>query len=71
MCSRDQSDLDGSFTFHSVIPGAYTVIAIENGWDLDWSKPAVIARYAVHGQKLVVGSQSVVELPGPVEIQPK
>ena len=68
---RDQSDLDGSFTFHTVIPGAYTVIAIENGWDLDWSKPAVIARYAVHSRKLVVGSQSVVELPGPIEIQPK
>jgi hypothetical protein len=42
---RDQSDLDGTFTFHSVIPDAYTVIAIENGWDLDWSKAAVIAHY--------------------------
>jgi len=69
---RDQSDLDGTFTFHSVIPGAYTVIAIENGWDLDWSKPAVISRYAAHGQKLVVGgSQTAIQLPGPVEIQPK
>ena len=69
---RDQSDLDGTFTFHSVIPGAYTVVAIENGWDLDWSKPAVISRYAAHGQKLVVGgSQTTIQLPSPVEIQPK
>jgi hypothetical protein len=69
---RDQSDLDGTFTFHSVIPGAYTAIAIENGWDLDWSKPAVLSRYAAHGQRLVVGgSQTAIQLPSPVEIQPK
>src|SRR6185436_20729955 len=49
---RDQSDLDGTFTFRSVIPGAYTAIAIENGWDLDWSKPAVLLRYAARGQNI-------------------
>jgi len=69
---RDQSDLDGTFTFRSVIPGAYTAIAIENGWDLDWSKPAVIAQYAAHGEKIVVGgSQGAIQLPSPLEIQPK
>jgi hypothetical protein len=52
---RDQSDLDGTFTFHSVIPGDYTVIAIDNGWDLDWSRAAVISPYIAHGQKLLVG----------------
>jgi hypothetical protein len=55
-----------------VIPGIYTPIAIENGWDLDWSKPAVISRYAAHGQKLVVGgSQTAIQLPNSVEIQPR
>jgi hypothetical protein len=68
---RDQSDLDGTFVFHSVIPGAYTVIAIESGWDLDWSKPAVIAHYGAHGQKLMVGGSQAIQLPSPVEIQPK
>jgi hypothetical protein len=68
---RDQSDLDGTFTFHSVIPGAYTVIAIENGWDLDWSKPAVIAHYGAHGQKLMVGGSQTIQLLSPVKIQPK
>jgi protocatechuate 3,4-dioxygenase beta subunit len=69
---RDQSDLDGTFTFHSVIPGIYTVIAIENGWDLDWSKTAVISRYIAHGQRLIVSdSQTAIRLPNPVEIQPK
>lgn len=70
---RDQSDLDGSFTFHNVIPGTYTVVAIQNGWDLDWSKPSIIARYAVHGRKLVVSeaAHNAIQLPDPVEIQPK
>jgi len=69
---RDQSDLDGTFTFRSVIPGTYTALAIENGWDLDWSKPAVIAQYAAHGEKIVVGgSQSAIQLPSPLQIQPK
>ena len=40
--------------------------------NLDSSKPAVISRYATHGQKLVVGgSQTAIQLSSPVEIQPK
>lgn len=54
---RDQSDLDGTFTLHGVVPGSYTLVAIENGWDLDWSKSAVIAAYARHGRSVRVGSQ--------------
>jgi len=70
---RDQSDLDGTFTLHGVVPGTYTLVAIENGWDLDWSKSAVIAAYAKHGRSVQVGSQgehsmSVAEA---VEVQSK
>ena len=54
---RDQSDLDGTFTLQGVVPGSYTLVAIENGWDLDWSKSAVIAAYAKHGRSVQVGSQ--------------
>jgi hypothetical protein len=70
---RDQSDLDGSFSLAGVVPGNYTILAIENGWDLDWAKPAVIEPYRQHGQKLVVGGQTKgsMHLPGPVEVQPK
>ena len=65
---RDQTDLDGSFSLYNVSPGSYTVIAIENGWDLDWAKPAVLAHYGRHGQTLVVGAQAkgTMRLPGPV-----
>lgn len=70
---RDQSDLDGSFTLQNVIPGTYTVTAIADGWDLDWSKPDVISSYAKHGQTIVVpaNSEHGVKLPDPVEVQPK
>jgi hypothetical protein len=70
---RDQTDLDGSFTLVNVSPGSYTVIAIEDGWDLDWAKPAVLARYGRHGQPLVVGAheKGTVRLSAPVEVAPK
>ena len=70
---RDQSDLDGSFLLQNLIPGTYTVIAIADGWDLDWSRPAVISKYARHGQTVVVpgqGSHSI-QLPDSVEVQTK
>ena len=70
---RDQSDLDGSFSLRTVIPGTYTVIAIVNGWDLDWSKPAVISKYAARGRTIIVPGQAnhPIQLPDAVEVQPK
>ncbi len=70
---RDQSDLDGTFVFHNVIPGSYTAVAIENGWDLDWSQPELISGYAKHGVPIQVSNQprQNLTLSGPVEAQPK
>ena len=70
---RDQSDLDGSFSLPNVIPGSYTIIAIENGWDLDWSEPAVLGQYLRHGQTLEVGDRSPtpMHLADAVEVQAK
>jgi protocatechuate 3,4-dioxygenase beta subunit len=55
---RDQSDLDGTFTLHAVVPGSYTLLAIEDGWDLDWAQPSVISVYLKRGQKIEIGAQS-------------
>ncbi len=55
---RDQSDLDGTFSLHSVVPGPYTLLAIENGWDLDWSQPGVIGAYLKRGRKIQVDNQA-------------
>lgn len=70
---RDQSDLDGTFNLQNVIPGAYTVIAIEDGWDLDWAKPAVLAPYLPKGQPVKVSdkTQGPIHLSSPVEVQKK
>jgi hypothetical protein len=70
---RDQSDLDGSFSLREVVPGTYTVVAIENGWDLDWSEPGVIAHYCMKGHTISVSSRSAgtVPLVDPVEVQPR
>ena len=73
MFRRDQSDLDGSFALPDVVPGSYTVVAVEDAWGFDWSKPTLLARYAVHGQTLMIGEliQGAVHLPEPVEVQPR
>ena len=54
---RDQRDLDGSFALRNVVPGFYTILAIADGWELDWSLLGVIAAYLRLGQTIEVGSQ--------------
>jgi uncharacterized surface anchored protein len=68
---RDQSDLDGTFTLHGVVPGTYTVVAIDNGWDLDWAQPNVIEAYLKRGRVVQIGSQSGrhSEMGEPIELQ--
>lgn len=46
---RDQSNSDGSFDLPNVVPGAYTLLAIENGWELEWMKPEVLKNYLGKG----------------------
>jgi hypothetical protein len=54
LARRDQSDSDGSFNLFEVAPGEYTVVAIEDGWNLDWANPAVIGRYLPGGESVTV-----------------
>jgi hypothetical protein len=68
---RDQSDSDGSFTLRDAAPGQYTVVAIEEGWELDWAQPEVIGRYLPKGVAVTVndGSGKLMELPEGVPVQ--
>jgi hypothetical protein len=70
---RDQSDLDGTFSLQNVVPGSYTLLAIENGWDLDWSQPAAITPYLSHGRTIEVGNQvgRIMKIAEAVEVQAK
>jgi carboxypeptidase family protein len=49
---RDQSDSDGSFTLSPLFPGRYILLAIENGWDLEWADPKVMLQYLPGGHPL-------------------
>jgi hypothetical protein len=53
---RDQSDSDGSFNLGGVLPGKYTVVAIENGWALEWLSPDVLRKYFAGGQPLQISA---------------
>jgi hypothetical protein len=59
---RDQSDSDGSFTLSNVAPGQYTVIAIANGWDLEWAKPTVLQPYLKQGETIQVPQQGKLQI---------
>jgi protocatechuate 3,4-dioxygenase beta subunit len=69
---RDQSDFDGTFLVRGVIPGSYTIVAVEDAWGFEWLQPGVLARYVQHGQNLTIGPlmRGTVHLPEPVEVQP-
>jgi uncharacterized protein (DUF2141 family) len=51
---RDQSDSDGSFTLQEVLPGRYTLVAIENGWNQQWADPAVFKQWLSGGEAVQV-----------------
>ena len=53
---RDQSNTDGSFDMTGVLPGAYILVAIEHGWDLNWSDPATLRGFLLHGLPLDLGT---------------
>jgi hypothetical protein len=73
LARRDQSDSDGSFSLRDVVPGPYTIVAIEDGWELDWTQPGALARYLPSGTAVTVNDSSgdVLHLSGPVVVEPR
>jgi hypothetical protein len=53
---RDQSDSDGTFDLANVFPGRYRLLAIENGWELEWANPAVLQAFLAKSVPLEVKS---------------
>jgi hypothetical protein len=51
---RDQSDSDGTFSLSLALPGEYRVIAIQNGWNLQWTDPNVLKPYLQHAEPFQV-----------------
>jgi hypothetical protein len=59
---RDQSDSDGSFVLPGVHPGKYTVVAIENGWELEWLTQGVLEKYLGGGEPVQVAANTKIEV---------
>lgn len=69
---RDQSDLDGTFSLRNVVPGSYTVLAIDDGWEMEWSQPEVISAYLKRGRKIeVTMANRSMDIPEAIEVQSK
>jgi hypothetical protein len=64
---RDQSDSDGTFTLAAVVPGSYTLLALENGWDLEWMKPEVLKPYLSAGVAMQVQASGKYDVKAPVQ----
>jgi 5-hydroxyisourate hydrolase-like protein (transthyretin family) len=71
LARRDQSDSDGSFSLAGVFPGAYTVVSLEDAWNLDWARPETISRFLPGGTSVTVskGAAGVLQLEQPVAVQ--
>jgi hypothetical protein len=70
---RDQSDMDGTFMVGGILPGTYTLIAVEDGWGFAWMKEGVLEKYLAKGQQVNIGvmMNNKVVLPEALEAQPK
>ncbi len=59
---RDQADSDGTFALNSVVPGRYTLMAIEDGWDLEWADPEVLQKYIASGESVQIAANGKIEV---------
>lgn len=67
---RDQSDSDGSFSLYRIVPGRYTLIAIEDGWELEWAREGVLQKYLAQGMQLDIREDTTkIDLSEGIEVQ--
>jgi hypothetical protein len=52
----DQSDSDGTFALSGILPGKYSLVAIEDGWDLEWTNETVLKPYLRKGETLQISA---------------
>jgi hypothetical protein len=64
----DQSDSDGTFSLRGILPGKYSLMAIEDGWDLDWANTGDLKPYLEKAQSLQVSAGDQLKMA--VEVQP-
>jgi hypothetical protein len=42
---QDQTNTDGSFNLDEIIPGQYILIAVDQGWKIDWKNSSNLLKY--------------------------
>ncbi|MBV9887622.1 MAG: carboxypeptidase regulatory-like domain-containing protein [Acidobacteria bacterium] len=57
-----QSDSDGTFRMNDVVPGRYSLIAVEDGWDADWRSAEFLGRFVGGGKMLEIGAGAVMNV---------
>jgi hypothetical protein len=63
----DQSDSDGTFTLGNTLPGKYVLMAIEDGWELEWTNSSVLKPYREKGQMIRIAPEETKKVT--VEVQ--
>ena len=54
---RDQSDSDGTFRLAAIFPGKYQLLALEHGWELEWSEPAVLRPFLAKAVRVEISER--------------
>jgi hypothetical protein len=65
----DESDSDGTFRLAGILPGDYILLAIKDGWDLDWTEPGVLTPYLPAGQKLTIAPNQSAKVTVPAQVK--
>lgn len=66
---RDQSNSDGSFEMQRILPGRYYLVAVERGWEIDWTNPAAVRPYLAHA--LLLDIKPGDKLHKDIQVQPR
>jgi hypothetical protein len=63
----DESDSDGTFSLRGILPGDYVLLAIKDGWDLEWAEPDVLRPYLPVGQKMSIAANQSIKVTVPAQ----
>ena len=64
---QDQTNTDGSFDLNDIIPGQYILIAVDQGWKIDWKSAANLQKYLSQGIPLDLHPETKLQQSLPVQ----
>jgi hypothetical protein len=64
---QDQTNTDGSFDLNDIIPGQYILIAVDQGWKIDWKSAANLQKYLSQGIPLDLHAETKLQQNLPVQ----